>query len=249
MPMIGLSRSLLRGVHGMCGKLRNGPHGHSTGRTLCPHQVDRCSGRINHQPFGFSRAFVASSPSFTSISHHTATMSSLSFYEISLTPIIIGLKNTHAFLKKAEEHAKANKTDVNDFVTARLYPDMANFAFQIQRLTDAAKFIPTRINPAIEGVSIPDTEKTFAELVERVQKTISYLEGIDPKSFEGREQAEIQLSIGGKFNPKFTGASYVFQFGHPNFWFHVTTAYDILRAQGVDVGKMDFLNGAKLIQV
>ncbi|KAH9866304.1 hypothetical protein J1614_008870 [Plenodomus biglobosus] len=177
-------------------------------------------------------------------------MSSISFRDFCLVPLLNGLKNAHAFIAKADEHVKANSLDANDFLTGRLHPDMADFIYQIQRFTDAAKFIPPRVNPAIEAISLPDTEKTFPELLDRIQRTIAYLEGVDAKMFEGREQEDVPVSIaGGKLNLKFTAATYVWQFAHPNFWFHVTTAYDILRAKGVDVGKMDFLNGAKVIDL
>ncbi|KAF2845611.1 hypothetical protein T440DRAFT_261143 [Plenodomus tracheiphilus IPT5] len=177
-------------------------------------------------------------------------MSSLTFHEICLTPVLNGLKNAHAFITKAEEHVNAKNIDPNDLLTARIHPDMLDFTFQVQRFTDAAKFIPSRINPANEGLSLPDTEKTFSELLERIQKTISYLESIDPKSFEGREQEDVPLTFGGgKIKPKFTAAQYIFQYAHANVWFHITTAYDILRAKGVDVGKLDFLNGAKIIEI
>ncbi|CBX98887.1 hypothetical protein IAQ61_007499 [Plenodomus lingam] len=177
-------------------------------------------------------------------------MSSVPFYELCVTPVLFGLKNALAALVKAQEHAKANNIPESDLLTARIIQDMRDFVYQIQLYTDVAKSIPNKLNPSIEEISFPGNEKSFAELVDRVQKTITFLEGIDPKSLEGREQAEVAFSPGGgAINLKFTGVMYIWQFSHPNFWFHVTTAYDILRLKGVPLGKMDFLNGGKVMTI
>ncbi|CAO2652022.1 Nn.00g003050.m01.CDS01 [Neocucurbitaria sp. VM-36] len=175
-------------------------------------------------------------------------MAGITFHQVAIVPVLSGLKNAHFFINKGYEHAKAQNIDSNDFLTARLHPDMLDFIYQVQRFTDSAKFIPSRVNPAIEGMSLPDEEKTFPELLARIEKTIKYLESIDPSSFEGREGAEVPMKFGGgTIDVKFNALQYVTQFAQPNFWFHVTTAYGLLRMKGVDVGKFDFLNGAKLI--
>jgi hypothetical protein len=177
-------------------------------------------------------------------------MAPLTFHNIALTPLINGLKNAHAFISKAQQHAQSQSLDPNDFLTARLHPDMQDFRYQIYRFTDSAKFIPPRVNPDIPSITLPDEEQTFEELLARIEKTTKYLEGVEAKSFEGREDEEVVMKFGGgKMEIRYTAATYVMQFAHPNFWFHVTTAYDILRHKSVDVGKFDFLNGAKIVEV
>lgn len=175
-------------------------------------------------------------------------MAALTFHNVALTPIIGGLKNAHAFITKGYEHSKTQDIDPTDFLTARLHPDMMDFTYQIYRFTDSAKFIPNRVNPAVEGFSLPDEEKSFPELLQRIERTIKYLEGVDASHFEGREGEQVVMKFG-PVEVKFTALQYVLQFAQPNFWFHVTTAYDILRHKGVDVGKFDFMNGAKIIQM
>jgi hypothetical protein len=168
----------------------------------------------------------------------------ISFHKISLDPLILGLKNAHHFISKGAAHATAQNVDPNDFLTASLHPDMKDFIYQVQRFTDAAKFIPTRINPSNPSITLPDEEKTFPEVLARIKRTTEYLESIEEKSFESKENSEVTLELGGgTVEVKFTAYEYVANFAQPNFWFHVTTAYDILRMKGVDVGKMDYLNG------
>jgi len=177
-------------------------------------------------------------------------MPPLNFHAFAVTPIVAGLKNAHAFISKAHKHTQTASIDPNDLLTARLAPDMGDFRFQIYRFTDSAKFIPSRVNPAVEAYSLPDEEQTFEELLERIQKTITYLESVGADKFDGQEEHEVVMKFGGgTVQAVFTGVQYVTQFAHPNFWFHVTTAYDILRTKGVDVGKFDFLNGAQIIKI
>lgn len=114
-----------------------------------------------------------------------------------------------------------------------------SFGYQIQRLTDSAKFVVVRVGGQDpEPLSMPDEEKTWAEFKARLEKTVSVLEGAKAEDFAGKEGHEITL-FGGKY--KFTGTSYLQNFAVPNFYFHVTTAYDLLRGKGVPVGKMDYL--------
>jgi hypothetical protein len=168
----------------------------------------------------------------------------ISFYQISLGSIIHGLQNAHHFISKGAAHAKSNNVDPNDYLNASLHPDMKDFIYQVQRFTDAAKFIPTRINPSNPSITLPDEEKTFPEVLERIKRTTEYLESIDPKTFEGKEHGQVVLEVGGgSIKVEYNAFEYVTMFAQANFWFHVTTAYDILRMKGVDVGKMDYLNG------
>jgi len=175
-------------------------------------------------------------------------MAPLSFRNIALSPLIAGLKNASAFISKAEKHIQTQNHNPNDYLTASIHPDMKDFIFQVHRFTDTAKLMPPRINPAISGLPLPDVEKTIPELQDRIKRVIDYLEGIDEAQFEGQEEHEVVLTFR-TFEVKYTGLEYVLKFVQPNFWFHVATAYDILRMKGVDVGKFDFLNGAGLIPV
>jgi hypothetical protein len=177
-------------------------------------------------------------------------MSSLSFHKVAIAPTISGMKNAHAFITKGYEHAKTNNIDPNDYLTARLHPDMQDFRYQIYRLTDAVKFMPPRLNPALSSITLPDEEQTFEELLARIEKTIKYMEGFKESDFEGRENEEVVIKFGdGKNMIRLSASEYVSKFAHANMWFHITTAYAILRMKGVDLGKFDFLNGAKIIEI
>jgi hypothetical protein len=171
-------------------------------------------------------------------------MSSIPFHDVALTPLLLGLRNAHHFISKGQTHAQTQSHPESEYTTASLHPDMKDLIYQIQRFTDIAKFIPERINPTNPTLSLPDTETTFPEALARVQRTIEYLESIEASTFEGREEAEVVMKNGGK-EWKMSGREYVLKVAQPNFWFHVTTTYGILRMKGVDVGKMDFLVGGK----
>ncbi|KAL1798144.1 hypothetical protein ACET3X_002181 [Alternaria dauci] len=173
---------------------------------------------------------------------------SLTFHKMAVAPAISALKNAHHFISKGYEHAKAS--DPNTFLTASLHPDMKDFRYQVYRFTDAAKFIPSRVNPSIPDESFPDEEQTFPELLARIEKCTKYLESFSEKDFEGKQDEEVIIKFpGGKKQVRMPAAEYVSRFAHPNMWFHIVTAYDILRMKGVDVGKMDFLNGAGGINI
>jgi hypothetical protein len=169
---------------------------------------------------------------------------SLSLYEASIPVFISGLRNLSSFLDKAEAHAKAGGIeDLGVFTDARLHPDMHPFTRQIQMSSDGAKGGAARL-AGIEAPSMPDTETTFPELKDRIARTIAFLETIKPEQVNGREDAAIELKFpNGSMN--FTGSSFLLTFSLPNFFFHVTTAYGLLRSQGVPLGKMDFLAGGR----
>ncbi|KAF2470038.1 uncharacterized protein BDR25DRAFT_304020 [Lindgomyces ingoldianus] len=170
----------------------------------------------------------------------------ITFYSIAIPPLIRGLKNLSAILTKGEAHAKANGIDPQVYLDSRLHPDMAALPFQIHRVSDSAKFVPVRC-AGVEAPSFPDVEQTFPELQARITKTIEFLESVPESAFEGQEGREVVLQIGPqKMEIRFQALDYLGNFATPNFWFHITTAYGILRSKGVDVGKMDYLNGAKL---
>lgn len=116
-----------------------------------------------------------------------------------------------------------------------------SFGYQIQRISDSAKFVVVRVagvDP--ESLSMPDEEKTWAEFKARLEKTVSILDNVRAEDFVGKEGVEISL-FGGKYT--FNGTTYLQRFAIPNFYFHVTTAYDLLRGKGVSIGKVDFLGG------
>ncbi|KAF2643885.1 hypothetical protein P280DRAFT_466609 [Massarina eburnea CBS 473.64] len=170
----------------------------------------------------------------------------MSLYDLSIVPIIHGLKNTAAILQKGINHAKATNTPLDTFLTARLHSTMEAFPYQIHRLTDSAKGIPPRLNPSIAPLTLPDVEVTFADLLTRIKKTIEYLEAVKKEDIDGKEGVEVTLPF---TEQKFTGLTYVGLFALPNFWFHVTVVYGLLRKEGVDVGKSDYLNGQTTTKV
>jgi hypothetical protein len=176
-------------------------------------------------------------------------MSSLTFHKIAIAPTITGMKNAHAFITKGYEHVQAQNLDPETFLTARLHPDMKDFRYQIYRLTDAVKFMPPRLNPALASITMPDEEQTFPELLQRIEKTIDYMEGFKESDFEGREDEEVVIKFGDGRGMRFSALEYVSKFAHANMWFHITTSYALLRMKGVDVGKFDFLNGAKIVEI
>ncbi len=161
----------------------------------------------------------------------------ISMYRASIPVFIRALGNLSAILKKGETHEGSAS-----FIDARLAPDMLTLAGQVQRASDAAKAGAARLG-GIDNPSFADTEKTFAELQARIKKTIEFLHGVKPEQIDGGEQRTIQFKAGGR-ELKFTGIDYLFGFALPNFFFHVTTAYAILRHEGVPVGKMDYLGGS-----
>lgn len=166
---------------------------------------------------------------------------SLSMYKASVPVFIHGLRNLSAVLAKGEAFAEAKKIDESVLLNARLAPDMFSLAKQVQIATDMVKAGAARL-AGLEVPSYEDNEKTFAELQARITKTISFLETIDAAKIDGSEEKDINLKIrvsGQELN--FKGQDYLLDFVLPNFYFHSTTAYAILRHNGVDIGKMDFL--------
>lgn len=181
-------------------------------------------------------------------------MAPKSFHAIALEPIIFGLQNASAVIRKGEAHAEANNIDKIEYLAARLVPDMGDFCFQVNRFTNTAKFIVERSNPSAPTLTLRDEGKTFPELLERIEKTLEYVRSIGADVLDDREDCEVLLHLmkqhpKGPLEVKFTAFEYVTRQGHPNFWFHVTTMYDILRFKGVPLGKMDYSNGAGLIPV
>ena len=163
----------------------------------------------------------------------------LSMHQASIPVFIRALSNLSAILDKAAANADARKIDPGVLVNARLAPDMFPLARQVQIATDVAKGAAARL----AGVDVPsyeDKESTFSELKDRLARTIAFLKSIKPEAIDGTEEKTIELTVGG--NPlQFTGQQYLLHFAIPNVFFHETTAYAILRHNGVDLGKRDFL--------
>lgn len=164
---------------------------------------------------------------------------SLSMYEASVPVFQRALGNLDALLRQGEEHAAAAGIDLSELAAASLAPDMLPLTGQIQRASDSAKFAAARLT-GTTGPSFPDTETSFEELHQRIAATLAYLASVDPADLEGSEtRAIVQKSQRGERH--FVGSSYLLTFALPNFFFHVTTAYGILRHKGVPVGKADYL--------
>lgn len=164
---------------------------------------------------------------------------SLSMYQASVPGFIRILQNLTAILEKAEAHAAAKKIDLAVFVNARLAPDMLPLAHQIQIASDAVKGCAARL----AGVDVPsyaDTETTFPELKARIAKTIAFLETFKPEQIDGSEDKVVTLKLSGK-DTEFKGQPYLLHFVIPNFYFHVSMTYALLRHNGVDIGKMDYI--------
>ena len=149
------------------------------------------------------------------------------------------LTNLKAIVSKAEAWATEKNVKEDVVLNARLALDMLPFVKQIQIASDTAKGAAGRLG-GVEVPSYPDTEATFAELHERIQNTITFIESVDAKGFEGAESREIILKFPSR-TMEFTGLAYLTGFVIPNLFFHVTTAYAILRHSGVPLGKGDFL--------
>ena len=163
----------------------------------------------------------------------------ISMYQASAPRFVNILKNLSAILDKAQAYVDAKKIDPTVLTSSRLYPDMFTMARQVQTACDTAKGAVARL----AGVEIPkheDTEQTLADLKARIAKTIDFIESVKAGQIDGSEDKPIVLKIRGQ-EVKYTGMQYLLGFAHPNFYFHVTTAYDILRHNGVEIGKRDYI--------
>ena len=160
---------------------------------------------------------------------------SFSIHEASAPLFIASLKNMSAWLDKAAEHGVEA-----ELLTARLAADMRALPAQFQMASDAAKGPIARLT-GVEAPAMADTEASFAELRERCARTIAFIQSVPPAAYEGSEDREVVLKFPNGMGYRFTGRAYLTGFALPNFFFHVTTAYAILRAAGVPLGKSDFL--------
>jgi hypothetical protein len=164
---------------------------------------------------------------------------SISLYDFSIPVFVRGLHNLSGILDKAAAHAAAKNFDPAVLVQARLFPDMHPLNRQVQVTCDMAKGCAARL----AGIEIPrheDTETTLAELKQRIGKTVDFVKTVTAEQLEGAEAREIELKFpNGSW--KFTGLAYLTGFVLPNFYFHASVVYSLLRMNGVEVGKGDFL--------
>jgi hypothetical protein len=163
----------------------------------------------------------------------------ISMYEASAPRFIRMLRNMDAILAKAQAHAVARKIDPAVLLGARLFPDMFPLLKQVQIATDHAKGAVARL-ARVEVPKFDDSEKTFEELQARLARTIAFVESFSPGQIDGSEDKEIALKVGGN-DMNFKGLPYLVGFAIPNFYFHLVTAYNILRHSGVEIGKRDYI--------
>ena len=163
----------------------------------------------------------------------------ITMYQASAPRFVNVLNNLAGILDKAQAHAEARKIDPLVLTASRLYPDMFALCRQVQIACDTAKGAVARL----AGVEVPkyeDSEQTFAELKARIAKTIAFIETLKPAQVDGSEERDIALKLGPR-EVQWKGMQYLLGFALPNFYFHVTTAYGILRHNGVELAKRDFI--------
>ena len=167
---------------------------------------------------------------------------SISMYSASAPVFLRMLGNLDKLLEKAEANAKERGFDPNNLVTSRLAPDMRPLSSQIQLASDSAKGCMARLSGGTPP-AMPDTETTIADLRTRIANTIDYVKSVPAAAVDGSEEKQVVLKLPSGDIP-FTGLAFLTGFALPNFLFHVTTAYAILRHNGVPLGKLDFLGRA-----
>lgn len=164
---------------------------------------------------------------------------SISMYQASVPVFIRNLTNLSAILDKVATNAEVRKIDPSVFLNARLAPDMYALVRQVQTAADFAKGAGARL----AGVEVPryeDNETTIAELKARLAKTVTFLKSLTPAQIDGSEERKVTLKLGGK-EISLNGQNYLLNLALPNFFFHYTAAYAILRHNGVDLGKPDYI--------
>lgn len=166
---------------------------------------------------------------------------STELYDLTVPAFLRGLRVLSTLLDKGAAYAAEQGIDPATLTGARLIEDMRPLTAQVQLATDSAKGAVIRIGE-LEPFPLPDTEETFADLQDRIARTIAFLESVPRDRIDGREEATVILKTPrGEF--PFTGRSHVLTFSLPNFYFHLTTAYALLRQAGVPLGKLDYLGG------
>ena len=163
----------------------------------------------------------------------------ISLFQAGVPTMVRALNNLAFILEKAAQHAEAKKIDPAAFVNARLFPDMFPLSKQVQIASDSAKGGAARL-AQVQPPSFEDNETTFAELIDRCRKTVSFLETLKPEQIDGGEDRTVSWQSRSA-TKSMQGQPYLLNHVLPNVFFHVTTAYDILRHNGVEIGKQDFL--------
>lgn len=163
----------------------------------------------------------------------------ISMYEASIPTFLHSLNSLKAILEKGVAHAEARKFDPNLLAATRLTVDMLPLTRQIQIASDAAKGAAARLT-GVDPPKFEDNETTVADLIARIGKTVDYLQGFKPEQFEGSDERTITIPTP-RQTFTFPGLIFLRHWAIPNFFFHVTTAYNLLRANGVEIGKADYL--------
>jgi hypothetical protein len=164
----------------------------------------------------------------------------MSFYDATVPAFLQILTSLSGLLTKAEAHCAAKNIQPEVLLSARLYPDMLPLSKQIQLASDFATKGCARVTHS-EVPSTPDTEKTFEELKQRLAKTIAYVNGLKPAQFDGADSRDVKFPAGPDRTMTLKGQQFISHFAFPNFYFHAATAHGILRHNGVEIGKRDFL--------
>ena len=164
----------------------------------------------------------------------------MSFYDASVPAFLQILGSLSGLLTKAEAHCKAKNIQPDVLLNARLFPDMLPLTRQVQLVCDFAAKGCARLTQS-EVASVPDTEKTFDELKQRLAKTIDYVKSFKPAQFDGAETKDVTFPAGPDRSITLKGQQFLSAFAFPNFYFHAATAHGILRHNGVEIGKRDFL--------
>lgn len=165
---------------------------------------------------------------------------SLSMHALAVPVIEQMLGNLSRWLDKAEAHAQARRFDPSVYLTLRLAPDMLPFPKQVQIASDNAKGCVARL-AGVEIPAFPDTESSLGELRERIARTLDFVRSVPAVAFEGSDTRPIEIPLRNREPLRFQGRDYLLHFALPNLYFHVTTAYALLRHAGVDLGKSDYL--------
>jgi uncharacterized protein len=163
-----------------------------------------------------------------------------SIYAHSVPAFVQMLGGLKTVLRKAEAHATDKKIEPNALLQARLFPDMFPLLRQVQVACDFAKSVSARL----AGVEVPkhaDSEQSFSELIARIDAVLAFIQGLDPALFNNAATREIVTQAGTPKEKRFSGQSYLVNYGLPHFFFHTTSAYAILRHNGVEVGKKDYI--------
>ena len=163
-----------------------------------------------------------------------------SLYTTSIPVFKQMLGGLSGVLAKADAHAVARKIEPNALLQARISPDMFPMLRQVQVACDFAKSVSARL-AGVEVPSFADTEQSFADLQARITKTLAFIDSLTPQQYDGSDAREIVTQAGTPKEKRFTGQSYLLNYGLPHFFFHVTTAYAILRHNGVELGKRDYV--------